>query len=235
MRAALTQFIAAHLHEVSLSAHSLLLPPGTRCAFSGEEITVGVPLKTVIKPATANIADTFRHPSEYVSVACATCFAAARELRGNLFIDAQGITKPLISAKTAAKTGRPTWSRCMREYLENPRNAALIMTDESKRRLWIDACITSGTPLQVFVNSADFCCKLCIAADTFLKCLDLVETCLAHGFSKVSIKTTLFRNRDIANKIGFLATRQLESQLQPMRQKPEFSVANFIGSYHAKN
>lgn len=233
MRKQLVHFIAQHLDSVAdvVDIHT----PNTVCAFSGEPITEGVKLTKVIKPATANLADTFRFPSEFVSVATAKCFAASRELRGNLFITETGIEKPMISAKSAQKANRRAWRDLIVNYLDNPMPAVLILTDESKRRLWIDAVVSEGKPIQIFVNNAEMSRNLKLDAETLATALECVQDCLIDGFSKQAIRTSLFTHRDSMMKIGLMETRLKENICVPLRKYTEFSVATMIGSINDKN
>ena len=117
MKKQLTAFIAEHLNE---TVDAQAVPAGTCCAFSGEPLTKGIKLSEVIKPATSNIADTFKVPSGFVSVPVAQCFQASRKLRGNLFVDAKGIQHPMISAKSAKAKNRPVWRDLIRNYFDAP-------------------------------------------------------------------------------------------------------------------
>ena len=228
MRKQLVHFIAQHLDPVAdvVGIHT----PNTVCAFSGEPITEGVKLAKVIKPATSNLADTFRYASEFVSVATAKCFAASRELRGNLFITDTGIEKPMISAKSAAKANRRAWRDLITDYLDNPTPAVLILTDESKRRLWIDAAVSEGNPLQMFVNNTEISRTLKLDAEMLITALKRVQDCLQAGFSKQAIRTSLFTHRDGTLKIGLIETRLKENIFVQLRKHTEFSVATMIGS-----
>ena len=86
MKKQLVQFIAQHIHT---GVETKNVTADTCCAFTGVSIRAGTeatPLKSVIKPATANLADTFRYPSDVVCIETAKCFAESRLLRGNLYI-----------------------------------------------------------------------------------------------------------------------------------------------------
>ena len=228
MRNRLVKFIANTI-DVPVAKASPAETPQI-CAFSGAQITEGVSLTSVVKSATANLADTFRYPSDVVSADFAKCFKAQRELRGNLFIDANGITKPLISGKTAAKTSRPTWVEVFEDYLANPRPSIFILTDESKRRLWLDAVVTEGDPIRVFLNNAEMAGVLALRQAQFTKCMVLVQMCLEYGFSKRAIGTSLFLHREVMQTIGIEKTQDLEKQCDTYREHPEFQVSLFVGT-----
>ena len=235
MRKTLVNFIAKHLtDEIPIESIQEI---GVCCAFSGERLTEGVKLQSVIKPATANLSDTFRYPSDYVSPAFAKCFKASRELRGNLFIDAKGIQAPMISAKSAKAKDRPSWRDLITAYLENPRPAVLILTDESKRRLWCDAAVSDPVQtyeaypqLQMFVNNPDMSQNISLDAITLQQSLALVQECLRAGFSKQAIRTSLFTHRESVLKIGLKETRLTENECAELRCYVEFKVATMIGS-----
>ena len=233
MKNTLVHFIAKHLtDEIPVES---IRETGVCCAFSGERLTEGVKLTNVIKPATANLSDTFRYPSDYVSVAFAKCFRASRELRGNLFIDEGGIQAPMISAKSAKAKDRPAWCDLITAYLEKPRPAVLILTDESKRRLWCDAVVsdvdTSAYPqIQMFVNNPDMSRNIKLDAMTLHQSLLIVRRCLWDGFSKQAIRTSLFTHRESVLKIGLGETRLMEAACAEHRDSVEFSVATMIGS-----
>lgn len=84
MKTALVEFIAKH---IDTDIETKRITADTCCAFTGAPLASGteaIPLKTVIKPATANLADTFRFNSDVVTVETAKCFAESRLLRGNI-------------------------------------------------------------------------------------------------------------------------------------------------------
>ena len=69
----IVNFLSPHVAPVP----TVTVPPETRCAFKGVPLQgSGVLLKSVVKPATADIADTFKYPSDFISpeVAAATRF-----------------------------------------------------------------------------------------------------------------------------------------------------------------
>ena len=244
MRTDIVKFIAPHVPP--LPDDKVTPNLDTCCAFSGEKISEGVALNTVIKPATANLADTFKYPSDFVSRETATVFNANRELRGNLFITEElGIVKPLVSIDSAEKYECPTWIETFHHYYRNYSSelAVFILTKESKRRLWPDACVTghdclppitmsSGAiaPFKLFLNTGQMSrlvtCNLCLLMD----CIKLVQTCLTWGFSKTAIQRSLFSQPNIVNSLEFPDIRDTEKKLSAIRLLPEFAVAIFIGT-----
>lgn len=228
MKTKLVHFIAKQLPAEGVPV--VEPPAGTVCAFSGEPLTAAVLLKNVVKSATANLADTFRFPSQYVSVATATCFKASRELRGNLFITESGIQRPMISAKSGKTANRPVWRDLLREYLSKAYPSVCIVTDESKRRLWIDAVVTEGRPLHLYFNSADTSQNQTLDPDRFSECLDHVQTCLTLRFTKRAIANSLFLQTRRVQELGVIETRVHENVCVGLRELPEFRVALMIGT-----
>ena len=224
MKHQLVHFISKHLDPIASEENE------GHCAFTGQPVQTAVQLDTVIKPATANIADTFCYPSPLISTEAAACFIANRELRGNLFITENGIEKPMVNAKSAQKASRRTWVEVFKTYVDDPVPAVFLLSDESKRRLWVDACVTEKQPIRVFLNNSDMACQLTLDVLRLSEAMGIVRECLRLGFSKQSIKTCLFKHRDTLKKQGFLEVRQLEQTLIRLRKSPEFAIALFIGS-----
>ena len=205
----------------------------TCCAFTGEPIVSGanaVVLKSVIKPATANLADTFRYPSNFVLPEVAACFGESRLLRGNLHITQQGIFAPMVSGKSAKNAGRPAWTEIFQNHLDG-KPAVFILTDETKRRLWIDGCVTDTKDrLRVFLNEGNISNLLTLRKNVLLDALEVVLECLHAGFSKQAIKTSLYSHKQGLSRSGLQKTKQLEISCNAYRTTPEFRVATFIGT-----
>lgn len=189
-------------------------------------------MKKVVKPATADIADTFRYASDVVCPEVAQLFKDNRRLRGSLFITEQGIEAPLISAETAKKTGRRTWLEVFNTELTGQR-AVFILTDESKRRLWHKACVTeTDTSLMIFLNADNVSCQLALDVSVLAECITLVQETLAIGYSKTAIRSSLFTAVKASQTNGMVSTKKRERRLSFFRLKHirEFQVATFIGS-----
>ena len=237
MRKELTHFIARHLDE-TVDAEDI--KRGAFCAFTGEAIRTGVPLKKVIKPATRNLADTFNIISDYVSIETAICFKANRLLRGNLFIDETGIIAPMVSAKSAIKFNRPTWVEVLTEFCENPRDALILLTDESKRRLWIDAQLNINHwtgYATAYLNAYDQSGVLNFQCEPLLECLEVINECMGHGFNKDAIRWNLLRHAAIFRRIGLSESHRLEKELRHYRQfcADTFNIGIFIATVPIEN
>lgn len=249
MRKHITEFISPHLDIPA--PETIRVPEHTICAFTGHPITEGVPLKKVIKPATATLADTFKYPSDVVSRSTAHCFADSRGLRGNLFITEHGIQRPMISAQSAAKQGRSTWQAVFQECLTTPprtgerlqrsgnpcptKPAIFVVTDESKRRLWTDAVITEGETLRVFLNNSEMARVIAVEKTELLNCIGIVQSCLANGFTKRMIASSLFQDRKTVAKIGWGLAREHERNCARYRNTLAFKLALFIGTTEKKH
>ena len=232
MKKELTHFIAKHIDE---QVDAQTLPTATCCAFTGEKITQGVPLKKVIKSATANLADTFKVASDFVSIETARCFKAQRTLRGNLFIDEGTIVAPMVSAKSAIKFNRPTWVEMLTDFCENPRDCLILLTEESKRRLWIDAQLNknNGTGYgTAYLNAYHQAGVLHFHCQLLIEMLDCITTCMQHGFSKDAIRHNLFRQHKIYTELGLMQSRELEQKLKHYREDDPYTfyVAVFIAT-----
>lgn len=233
MKKELVSFIAQHIEmdpPVDGFTYSKL---ENVCAFTGVPIPLGDPvclLSSVIKPATANLADTFRSASDFVVPEVAACFGESRLLRGNLLITDDGICAPMVSATSAAKAGRPTWCEIFQNLPQNEK-AVFILTDESKRRLWLDACVTKvSETLSIFLNCDDISNRIRVHQQTLLDALTIVLDCLSHGFSKQAIRTSLYTHRLGLTAAGLAKTQSLEIACEAYRTTLEFRVATFIGT-----
>ena len=123
-----------------------------------------------------------------------------------------------------------SWQATFEAYIDDPHPAVFILTSETKRRLWIDAEITTGDPIRVFVNNAEMSCSRLVLIEKLRNAIALVSECLAHGFSKQAIATSLFSQRKIKNALGFVDVRLLETRCIPFRGTSHFVVALMIGT-----
>ena len=170
-----------------------------RCAFSGERIVEGYPLKAVISTATAEISDTFRYPSEFVSAYFAELFRAQALLRGNLLFLQDALLQPMISATSAATQSRPCWRDLVMGDLPIESTTLAVVTDESKRRLWTHARTSVfGDYWRPFLNASVVKAgktykaplvsrSLVVNVFRLRECLKTVEAVQSHGFTKRGI------------------------------------------------
>lgn len=233
----LVNFLSPHVAPVQ----KVTVPPETRCAFDGVPLRAGgVLLKSIIKPATANIADTFKYPSDFISPAVAACFKAQRELRGNLYVTEEAIARPLFSITSAAETGRPSWLSVLLDIL-NFRTAAhqetlatqmtycFILTDEAKRRLWPAAVTTQiGETFDIYYNVGTVSRVIRLKTFLFRCLLEICTFLLTQGFHRLALEKTLMAS-EVAyatNKIRTVSA--IEKQLCKYRGTPTFQVAAYV-------
>ncbi len=198
------------------------------CAMSGAPITEGYHIRQVVSSATADIADTFRGGGEYLSVEAARLFKANTLMRGNLLaLPGEGLC-PTVGREYAQKTGRPTWEDLVANLpLGTPTIA--IFTDEAKRRLWTIAPLSEvGQHWSVLINQAGVTRRVTLNIHALRECLDYVRRVYDLGFSKQAIRSSLFENFNVIDRVGVEAVLQMESDLAYWRTKDEFVVALFI-------
>lgn len=88
--------------------------PATRCAMSGVPIATGYHVADITAKATADIADTFRVSSEWLSEPAARLFKANALMRGNLLALPKRGLRPFV-ALDSATLERPAWRDLLRE------------------------------------------------------------------------------------------------------------------------
>ena len=210
-----------------------------RCAFTGKRISTGYAIKNVITAATAEVSDTFRYPSQYVSVEVAELFRAQTLLRGNLlFVDAE-LLQPMVSLKSATAQDRPCWRNLIFE-MEHSTPTIAVFTDESKRRLWHQAQLSAfGENWRPFFNGSPVksgktfkatpvCRSLSISVSMLRNCLNLVEKAQTFGFSKRGIYESLLSESNHVEQIGYQRVIAIEKALRRWRETDEFLLAVFI-------
>ena len=222
-------FISPH---IAGSVPTVTVPPRTYCAFEGVPLSEsGVLLKSVVKSATANVADTFRYPSEYVSPAVAACFKAQRELRGNLAITPFGIKRPLFSVESAIAQDRESWYQLLLTAL-NGRLCnlpyCLILTDEAKRRLWPEAVVT-------YINET-FDIFWCVGSESrvirlrtfrFGKLLRIATFLLTSGYSRIALTQCLMKSPEAFFRDAPVSVH-VEKALSAVRHTLEFQIASYV-------
>lgn len=225
---------ANHLVDV---ANMVEVPTAeTLCALTGERLQAeGCRLKKVVGAASADIADTFRFRSEWLSVKAARLYKSSRVLRGNLLaLPGQGI-RPFVSQKSATDE-RPCW-RDLIFLLPVGVQSVALFTDESKRRLWPLATLSVfGHHWRPLFNAAPYkgataqCRSLQINIDRFRVCLRLVERVYSLGFAKRLIDQGLVcvAARKHIGKIGLESVCRLEAELEPWRGNDEFLLSLFV-------
>lgn len=196
--------------------------PARRCALCGASISTGVPLRRLIRPTTADIADTFRHGRKHVCGDCAACFAEPRLLTGSIFATPDRGLKPTVSSQP----DRPRWCDLLRAVEFGTENVSVI-TSNTKRRLWPRAVVSVfGPAWQPLFVDGDTDRLLLVDCTALLDCLDLVTVAYSAGFSKSAIATTLLHSFSTGQSPA--QVMELESHLRRWRGTDEFLLALFV-------
>lgn len=213
-----------------------LLPENALCALTGNLIEYGYPVKTIITNTSADIPDTFRYISDFVSVPAARCYKASGLLRGNLLALNRTGLRPFVSQDSSTNE-RPSWRSVIFNKLTSGTQTVAIFTDESKRRLWPNARLSIfGEYWQPYLNaspwpgSAPVSRLLTVNASHVRKCLRLVEEIYSIGFSKPAIAIGLLHpsNRKKIQAIGITQAKEYENQISLWRDKDEFLLSIFV-------
>lgn len=232
-----------HFLYQSASPPALKRPPipieAGYCAFTGEPITTGYHISSVITSATSEVSDTFRYPSESVSVEVAELFRAQTLLRGNLLFLENELLQPMVSRESAKNQNRPCWRDLMFE-IEFGTPCVAVFTDESKRRLWPQAQYCSfGEHWRPFVNgsvakfgktfqSPQISRTLSVDVLHIQSCISLIESVQSKGFTKHGIYRGLLHESNHVEQVGYHSAIAMEKALRRWRDKDEFLLALFI-------
>lgn len=219
----IVNFLAPHVPEVQPVP---FVSGVRRCGFSGVPLTSGVPIKKVIRPATANIADTFKYPSDYVSGEVASLFKAQTALRGNMFVTAEGIQRPLFSVESARSQARPSWLDVFMNLSKGSDfEGVLVLTDESKRRLWPEAVVSEWRQfVNLFYNVGSTSRVLTLRTAWLTSLLRSCTLLLTLGYSRVAVQESLSKSRDLYRE-QFPQSYTVDRGLGQFRNEPEFDVA----------
>jgi hypothetical protein len=205
------------------------------CAISGVPLTQGCRSAVILSKAMGDVADICRFPSGWLSPAAAQCMNASKVLRGNLLALPHRGLHPFVSQDSATPE-RPSWAALLRT-LPADTPCLAIFTDESKRRLWTSArCSAYGESWRPYLNTGASSFpphigrELQVSRTAFLRCLELVETVYAHGFSKYAILEGLLdvSSSKAIQAHGITRTQQFETQLSAWRGQDACLLAVFI-------
>lgn len=207
-------------------AHPYAEEPCSRaCATCAAPIAVGVPLREIETPTTANHADLFRF-SQHVCRACAWLYAIGKGRPGN-YIATQALEYAVISLDSVVADKRP-WLDVLRDLAALPRDTVVagVMTTDVKPRLWPRVRLATIDRFGLYVHAPDYDVSEYREFD-LRACLDAVTAMLdplAAGFSKASLMHGLLRDyarakRDLAAAIAW------ERALQQHRGQPHFLPA----------
>lgn len=203
----------------------------TLCAMTGVPIEEGYRVDRLVTDTTSQPHEIFKLPSEYCSVASARLFKSMRgdaSMLGNLFVNDDGGSKPMVSRDSATKGNRPCWHDLIVE-LQPDQWTVAVFTEESKRRFWLDAplCLT-GPRWRPYLHWNNCSRVLTVDLLRLKDALKLCEQIYSYGFSKDAILTGLFDNFQQVQKFGVVRTSQLESQLLRYRDSDELLLAAFV-------
>lgn len=203
-------------------------PQRAACALCHVPVVEGYPTSTLIKPTTADLADTFGS-ADWVCEICARAFVQSKTLASNLYADANGALKPMI-AQASATPERPSWRDLLRA-LPFGTPCVAVVTSNTKRRLWPRAPISAfGEQWRPLFVDGDTDRVLRINADALLTQLAFVEYVYSRGFSKPIIASSLYLGLTVKRirEIGHDTIRNLEDVLSRWRGSDEFLLALFI-------
>lgn len=201
------------------------------CAMTGVPITEGYRVDYLVTDVTSQPHEIFKLPSEYCGVAAARLFKSMRgdaAMLGNLFVSDAGGVKPMVSRDSAIKGNRPCWHDLIMALEPNQWTVA-VLTEESKRRFWLDAplCLT-GPWWRPYLHWGSCSRVLTVDLPLLQRVLALCEQVYSYGFSKDAMLTSLFDNFQQIGKIGFTRTAELERQLSSYRGTDELLLACFV-------
>lgn len=235
-----------------LLAHALALPPldtppaqlapGACCAITGQPIQEGYRVMDrslhLVGQATTEFLDNFRGGIHgHLSDAAARCIRAGQPgslLHRSLLVFEDGtVHLPLINLASAAEQGRPCWRTLARAVwpARQGQRCVVILTTDTKRRLWPRARVgTLGSHTVLLLHDPESNTSNLLAVDwpRLLTCLDLVEQVYGLGFSKTSVRVSLYGQTRAVQMVGLTETRRLDRALAAWRDQPEFTVALLI-------
>lgn len=194
------------------------------CSLCGNK-KPSVRLNHIIKPATSEIADTFKH-SQFVCLECAACFAENRLLTGNIYADEFGTgLKPMIARSSATKE-RPAWCDLI-ESLPVGIETVAIFTSNAKRRLWTNAVVSHvGSSWRVLFVDGDVDRILMIDCTKLTAVMRQITFLMRRGYSKRAIAENLLSATKPSGITRLIFS--LESEMKQVRHTDEFLLALFI-------
>ncbi len=233
-------FLAVGLKLGPLPAPPIAVPVGTHCALTGQPLTCGYPVSTMVTPATAEFLDHFRGGIDgYVSDAAARCYKSANPRSGNpcarsvvTFAD-NSCWNPLIASVSAHEQGRPCWSEFVRELWPSRAGqmCLIILTTDTKKRLWPSARIGAlgpRTPVYYYDSKTAGNGTIMVDWPRMVECLELIESIYRLGFPKTAMGESLYSASKIAQAVGLREVRDYESQLTLWRGTAEMKMGLLI-------
>lgn len=136
----------------------------------------------------------------------------------------------VASDKRLRAVERPVWSDAVREIPHDVPRAIVLNTDP-KKRVWPKARVSSGRCAWVYVHDTSRAVSDSREVDLvrLVECLDVVEACLALGFSKFTVEQSLYSGgMKLLNEHGPAQVTLLERRLAELRRTPEFVPAVIV-------
>lgn len=224
------------------------VPIGSVCALTGAPIRRGVEANSLLTRASSAPHEIFLVASaKYVSLESARCYKYFKGgLTGNLLAVGRNASpvgdsmpagvRPMVSTDSAEDKERPCWQRVVYGTdpyfnLETGRQTLAIFTPEIKRRLWLDARLsTVGPHWQPHLDWGPHQRTLTVDFARLRQVLALCEYTYSLGFAKDNLLKGLFETpkMDLLREVGFARTRQLDEALTPYRNTDELLLSCFI-------
>lgn len=228
----------AEAFTVPYPSEPIDIPEGGRCSRDGQRITKGYRFKDVVAKTTPVMQDVFRVRSPYLSVASGRLMSAGKVGMGGIFGQVlgayvEGVWQgmfPTISRKTAEEKGRQCWHDLLTS-LPIGIECVAIFSDDSKKRLWIDATVSRfGACWQPYFHSGNDSRLLTINVEKLREILVTVEMLYSIGVPKQAIRTTLCDQSasKVLQQVGAAQVLAWEQQLLPWRCTDELLLATYV-------
>lgn len=228
----------AEAFSVPYPSEPIKLPEGSRCSRDGQRITIGYHFKDVVAKTTPVVQDVFRVRSPYLSVASGRLMSSGKVGMGGIFGQVFGFYSngtwegsfPTISRKTAEEKGRQCWHDLILS-LPIGIDCVAIFSDDSKKRLWIDATVSRFGPCwRPYYHSGNDSRLLTINVERLREILKVVEMLYSIGFPKQAIRTTLCDQSasKVLQQVGAAQILVWEQELIPWRTTDELLLATYV-------
>ena len=205
----------------------------TVCAITGDKIATGISWKRVIPSSTGEYLDLMHGMTfEYMSIPAATAYKGSWNMGSRLIFEDGTMYHPYIASSSAAKNERTYWSELVRDVWPGRKgqNCLCIITDDFKKKIWPRATVGGlgvNTPVLLYDSGRLILQVLTVNWKRLIAVLDFVEEVYSAGFSKSSMGESLYSHYSGFSENPEQAM-EWETQLQELRQLPEFSVALLI-------
>lgn len=233
------------------------VPEGTHCRVSGAIITHGVAIQDTVSDANTEFIDQFAGDvCGYVSENAARAYKTAAPAhkhrikstgrmvanpcaKSHLACELDGefeYFSPSFDPVTAAKNETVTWSAAIRDVWPRwkGRTVFIIVTPDFKRRLWPysrTGIMGDRTPVYILNKSYNLDGRFTLDWEKLVSLLDIVEPLYQMGYTKDSLKTSLFASTNgTLEKIGSTIIGEKQSSEKPAAYKERCRQA---GQSHA--